>query len=73
MPYFRTAALGGLDIMLKVHPTGPVPAETARIAHQIFLKSNQPLSEPARMPYVHFKTASKLAQHTIVKPALLQK
>lgn len=30
--------------MLKVHPTGSVPAETARIAHQIFPKGNRYLS-----------------------------
>ncbi len=30
--------------MLQVHPTGPVPAETARIAHQVFPKGNRYLT-----------------------------
>lgn len=30
--------------MLKVHPTSPVPAETARIAHKIFPKGNRYLA-----------------------------
>ena len=30
--------------MLQVQPTGPVPADTARVAHQVFLKGNRYLT-----------------------------